>query len=363
MQKFKSKLEERFQPESHGVLVRNSDKQCTQIRIETDQVFCFETDFVDEETMTLVDTERAKPVSLNKEPYVTLFLTGALKFAPINDTQKTLPAVNAPPPPIPFDFNNLLTIFNRGFIICTRILDMCYHWPFHENEWHSFPPPNERHEMGAIGLLGNQLIMIGGKNNDGEPTDICELFDPHTYSWSDGPKLPVALGYFTLVQVSSTTILIVGGYNNTPKSDTYLLSKGDNQWTKLEDRPEPVYHSCCGVVILGDGRRGALSVGGNGNEFSTQAYFLDFELMTWSHMPSFTLPAPSYKGFLFQRDTEIHFLPLCEVNFDTFVLKHYVWKIHGFNQTWESRPYPFGKFTALNVGNPLTPTIYTMSIN
>ncbi|XP_059097614.1 uncharacterized protein LOC131891933 isoform X5 [Tigriopus californicus] len=294
-----SKLEERFQPESHGVLVRNSDKQCTQIRIETDQVFCFETDFVDEETMTLVDTERAKPVSLNKD----------------------------------------------------------------ENEWHSFPPPNERHEMGAIGLLGNQLIMIGGKNNDGEPTDICELFDPHTYSWSDGPKLPVALGYFTLVQVSSTTILIVGGYNNTPKSDTYLLSKGDNQWTKLEDRPEPVYHSCCGVVILGDGRRGALSVGGNGNEFSTQAYFLDFELMTWSHMPSFTLPAPSYKGFLFQRDTEIHFLPLCEVNFDTFVLKHYVWKIHGFNQTWESRPYPFGKFTALNVGNPLTPTIYTMSIN
>ncbi|XP_059097615.1 uncharacterized protein LOC131891933 isoform X6 [Tigriopus californicus] len=62
-----SKLEERFQPESHGVLVRNSDKQCTQIRIETDQVFCFETDFVDEETMTLVDTERAKPVSLNKD--------------------------------------------------------------------------------------------------------------------------------------------------------------------------------------------------------------------------------------------------------------------------------------------------------
>ncbi|TRY80500.1 hypothetical protein TCAL_13168 [Tigriopus californicus] len=56
------KLEERFHPESHGVLVHSNETQCAQIRMKTDHVFCFEADFVDEETMTLVDTDLNKPI-------------------------------------------------------------------------------------------------------------------------------------------------------------------------------------------------------------------------------------------------------------------------------------------------------------
>eukprot|EP00094_Tigriopus_californicus_P013611 TCALIF_13168-PA protein Name:"Similar to klhl21 Kelch-like protein 21 (Xenopus laevis)" AED:0.13 eAED:0.13 QI:24/0.66/0.5/1/0.33/0.25/4/0/246 len=227
------KLEERFHPESHGVLVHSNETQCAQIRMKTDHVFCFEADFVDEETMTLVDTDLNKPIYIGNEPYVTLYLEQTLKFAPMNHTPNPLPEFVAPKTPIPFDHYNLLTIFNR------------------KDEWDSLPPSTEGHETGGIGILGNQLIIIGGITVDGKKTDICERFDPPTNSWVIAPSLPQAMSHLTLVQVSSNTIILVGGFSTTFVKETYLLSKGDAQWTQLEDRPEPVYHSTCGVVVLG----------------------------------------------------------------------------------------------------------------
>jgi hypothetical protein len=151
-----------------------------------------------------------------------------------------------------------------------------YHMNYYisgEKTWKGFPGPKEQHFTGAMGFLEGQPIIVGGRKADGTTTDKSELFDPLTYLWTDGPKLSLPRRLMSLVQVNFTTIIVVGGFGNQIESNTDLLSAGDTRWTKLEDRPEPVYKSCCGVVVLGDGRRGALSIGGDAGGLSSKTFF------------------------------------------------------------------------------------------
>lgn len=229
------------------------------------------------------------------------------------------------------------------------------------NKWTTFPVPNEECSSSGFGLLGGRPIIVGGRSADGQPMDTVVIFDFETNVWIDGPKLNLPRSSLTLVQVNFTTIIVVGGFSNNIIGNTDLLSSGDNEWTNLQDRPTPVYLSACGLVTLGDGRRGILSVGGDEYGFSTKSYFLDLSSLTWVHLESYSLAMPSFNGFLFQVEMEIHFMPLLEINFQTRVFKHYAINVNDSeSQGWENRPYRFGEFTIVNKMIPLNLTIFNL---
>lgn len=196
------------------------------------------------------------------------------------------------------------------------------------------------HHYGGLSNLGGRPIVIGGKVGEAQTTSV-EIFDSNCNSWIDGPQLNPARSHMSVVQISSRSIVIIGGYPANALTKTELLSVGSSDWTKLEDRPEGSYSSACALVKLGN-RRGILSAGGSSyDNFLSTTYFLDLSTLTWTHEAHLDAPLPVYSGTLFQWNNEIHFIPLTLINWGTPDKEYFVKNLHEEGQGWENRTYPF----------------------
>jgi hypothetical protein len=132
-----------------------------------------------------------------------------------------------------------------------------------------------------MAAVNGRIIVAGGRFGPGamsERTDIVEIYDPATRSWTRGAPLPMAVGGITSA-VHAGCMFVFGGEGEmshvlglTPT--TYAYDPGADRWTQLPDLPIP-NHGLKGSAVI-DGRiylpGGAITLGGNTGTNAVQVY-------------------------------------------------------------------------------------------
>jgi N-acetylneuraminic acid mutarotase len=149
------------------------------------------------------------------------------------------------------------------------------------DKWEKLPDmPTQRNHLAMVALNG-KVIVAGGRFGPGamsERTDVVEIYDPGTRSWSRGAPLPAAVGGITGA-VHAGCMFVFGGEGErthvlglTPT--TYAYDPRANSWTRLPDLPIGV-HGLKGSAVIG-GRiflpGGAVTLGGNTGTNAMQVY-------------------------------------------------------------------------------------------
>jgi hypothetical protein len=149
------------------------------------------------------------------------------------------------------------------------------------DQWERLPDlPTQRNHL-AMAAVNGRIIVAGGRFGPGamsERTDIVEIYDPATRSWTRGAPLPMAVGGITSA-VHAGCMFVFGGEGEmshvlglTPT--TYAYDPGADRWTQLPDLPIP-NHGLKGSAVI-DGRiylpGGAITLGGNTGTNAVQVY-------------------------------------------------------------------------------------------
>ncbi len=95
----------------------------------------------------------------------------------------------------------------------------------------SFKTSLSRKTLGAAAIAtnnGNHLFVTGGPPND-NATEFVSLDD--TQSHVKGPSLPRGVSNHCLVQINSSTLLLIGGYDgHTQRRETYFFNMRSQEW-------------------------------------------------------------------------------------------------------------------------------------
>ncbi len=99
------------------------------------------------------------------------------------------------------------------------------------------------------GVIGGLIYVPGGRQVNGEPTDITEIYDPITNKWSLGAALPKPLAAYGLT-VSEGRIYVFGGWDGIKMvNNAYVFDPQINSW--IEITPMPTARSFPGAVVVG----------------------------------------------------------------------------------------------------------------
>jgi hypothetical protein len=143
--------------------------------------------------------------------------------------------------------------FKENPIICggdqsSGYSNKCY--SLENNEWVSSASMNsERYAAAAAQLKDGKLIVTGGSDDsDGSYSDLnsAELLTEEGWE-SNIPSLPVTINGHCMVTVNSTTVMVIGGYQNGKgyPGKSFYFTFGDESWTEgPELKIKRVDHSC-----------------------------------------------------------------------------------------------------------------------
>jgi len=149
------------------------------------------------------------------------------------------------------------------------------------DSWEKLPDlPTQRNHLAMVALNG-KVIVAGGRFQAGamaERTDIVEIFDPATRTWSRGAPLPAPRGGITGAALNGC-MFVFGGEGErshvlglTP--NTYGYDPRANRWTQLPNLPIAV-HGLKGAAVI-NGRiflpGGGITLGGNSGTNAMQVY-------------------------------------------------------------------------------------------
>ena len=129
--------------------------------------------------------------------------------------------------------------------------------------------------------MNGKIIVAGGRFGPGagaERTDVVEIYDPATRTWTRGAPLPAPRGGITAA-VHGGCMFVFGGEGErthvlglTPT--VYGYDPRENRWTRLPDLPIAV-HGLKGSAVIG-GRiflpGGGITLGGNSGTNAMQVY-------------------------------------------------------------------------------------------
>jgi hypothetical protein len=141
--------------------------------------------------------------------------------------------------------------FKENPIICGGIQDnnssnRCY--TLENNEWISTVSMNSVHiEAAAAQLQDGRLLVTGGRLTPAY-LNSAEILTEEGWK-SNIPFLPVSIHHHCMVTVNSTTVMVIGGFQNNKRSGkTFYFTFGDESWT---EGPELKYRrtdfSCGGL--------------------------------------------------------------------------------------------------------------------
>jgi hypothetical protein len=120
----------------------------------------------------------------------------------------------------------------------------CY--SFENNEWVSSASMNsERVNAAAAQLQDGKLLVTGGWNGSGFSLNSAEMLTEEGWE-SNIPSLPVTIYAHCMVTVNSTTVMVIGGVQNSQYSGkTFYFTFGEESWTEgPELKNKRKYHSC-----------------------------------------------------------------------------------------------------------------------
>jgi hypothetical protein len=149
------------------------------------------------------------------------------------------------------------------------------------DQWETLPDlPTQRNHLAMV-AINDRVFVVGGRFQAGawgERTDIVEIYDPATRSWTRGAPLPARKGGITGATYAGC-LFVFGGEGErghvlglTPTA--YAYDPGAERWTRLPDLPIP-NHGLKGTAVI-DGRiflpGGAITLGGNTGTNAMQVY-------------------------------------------------------------------------------------------
>ena len=152
-----------------------------------------------------------------------------------------------------------------------------------ETAWVEGPPLHHARAAGAAVVVGNEIVVVGGRTAGSSPADVAPTEIFNGTSWHDATGIPVT-GDHVAAASDGRYVYVVGGRKLSVADNTEAVQRFDpntGTWTQLPRVPSPV--SDCGVAIVG-GR--LIVVGGEstGTVFSTVRAF-DLTTSTWSTLP------------------------------------------------------------------------------
>ena len=124
------------------------------------------------------------------------------------------------------------------------------------NSWTPLPDlPTQRNHLAAVAIEG-KVFVAGGRFGGGvqsETTDVVEIFDPATNTWTPGAPMLIPRGGINGVVAAGCLHVFGGeGNRNDPNgmfSDHDLYDPITKTWTRLDPMPVPV-HGVTGAVFL-----------------------------------------------------------------------------------------------------------------
>jgi hypothetical protein len=111
------------------------------------------------------------------------------------------------------------------------------------------PVPTARTEV-ATAIVDGELYVIGGFEEDDQPSRTVEVLDLATDEWREGPSLPTPLHHARAVDLGGA-VHVFGGYNAVPFQATpthLVLDPGSGSWQ--EAGPLPVARGGHGAAVL-----------------------------------------------------------------------------------------------------------------
>ncbi|TRY80785.1 hypothetical protein TCAL_15444, partial [Tigriopus californicus] len=247
--------------------------RCIGDRKDPNATLWLKTEYVKEQTeLTLVDLELGQlvPASIRQ-------LTG---FA-IQPTQTTRMQAQIP----------------DGILICMEQSTVC----------NPISSLNFIHEQGTLNLLGDQPIVIGGRNNFQGNHGIVEILDPITHEWVLGPPLHPGRRAHATVVINQTSLVVIGGYDEPPTQSmksVEILSITERSWHPLDDIPIGVYNPVCGLL----NQSFILCIGGrDSSQILNTAHGLALTSNNdlWERLPMFDTKESIMIGFLYQLRHEL----------------------------------------------------------
>ncbi len=165
---------------------------------------------------------------------------------------------------------------------------------FENNGWiSSGSMTSARSNAAVVQLQTGQLFVTGGLNG---PNFLSSAETFTEQGWqAKVPSLPIPIGYHCMVEVNSTTVLIIGGYQSGQRSaKTFYLSTKDQSWTAGPDMKTPRYIHSCGRIKKDNASQAAsiIVVSGVGDGFVTltSVEILDEGSNSWRTGPELPIP-------------------------------------------------------------------------
>src|SRR5215468_1301832 len=153
-----------------------------------------------------------------------------------------------------------------------------------KGRWVEGPPLHHARAAGAAEVVGNQIVVVGGRTGGQHPAEVPQTEIFNGQRWKDATDIPVPGDHLAAV-TDGTYLYALGGRKLEPAANHTAVQRFDpatGQWTQLT--PMPAANSDFGAAFVGGqlitfGGENGLSVFG-----TTRAY--DLAAKTWSTLPS-----------------------------------------------------------------------------
>jgi len=172
----------------------------------------------------------------------------------------------------------------------------CY--SLENNEWVSSASMNSvRVNAAAAQLKDGQLLVTGGYDSSGSYLNSAEMLTEEGWE-SNIPSLPVTISVHCMVTVNSTTVMVIGGYQNVQYSGkTFYFTFGEESWTEgPELKNKRSYHSCGKIRRNKESQEMSIIVAGgyDGSSLLSSVEILDEGSNEWQTGPE--LPFGIYRS-------------------------------------------------------------------
>jgi N-acetylneuraminic acid mutarotase len=147
--------------------------------------------------------------------------------------------------------------------------------------WQTLAPmPTARQEL-ATAALNGKIYAIGGYDSSGTPTNIVEVYDPATNTWSSAHPIPRAL-HHNSAAVAAGKLYSFGG----PSTQTFVYDELNDSWSEVASML--FFHALTPAVGVFNDKiyvAGGAN-GGVGNSMQNQVEVYDPVANTWSALQS-----------------------------------------------------------------------------
>ncbi len=187
--------------------------------------------------------------------------------------------------------------FKGNLIICGGYQNdarsnKCY--SLENNEWVSSDSMNSvRSSAAAAQLKDCKLLVTGGYDGSGSSLNSTEMLTEEGWE-SNIPSFPVTIAAHCMVTVNSTTVMVIGGWQNDQISGkTFYFTFGEESWTEGPDlKNKRVAHSCGKIRRNKESQEMSIIVAGgfDGSSYLSSIAILDGGSNEWQTGPELPLP-------------------------------------------------------------------------